>query len=494
MLKMRLSLSWKMFLVYLLIILIGTLILTAKNVWVNQSNIADLKKFFFGAILFFNLIFLLIMQVITIIRFRSVHAFFHVNKSGLTADQVFLRLLRFPYELFWSMIIVSFVLSILFHIAEIVKKVGVNGLIQLEVVFKRLDNLMSEMALAITLAVMVYSLLRITLKPYVRDLRRVKIGADIKRTSIAKPFLLAFVGCSIVISFDVLRNIVVSYKTADMVNISALIKIVAVDLILSFIVFTVLIWELRSELRYVESDIRSLVLGTRMELHKPISIRVADEIGQLAESFNMIQHKIIDRYQRLDGELILAYAVQQMLLPAPEVRHRDFYIQAIGRRFDAVEEWYDILPMPDGGIAVTVGKVSTSGMPAALATSTAIFVLRSVITECNTAYEAITQTKEQLIATLPHDLEVHLGIALFNPNTADMEFAGDSEIHIVIERLMQPELAMQSDPIQSLKLPILSGDRIVLGSKAALSENRDQMDDLDTSQEMHVVIDYKYVV
>lgn len=468
MVKKRLLLTWKMFFVYLLVIIIGTLILTAKNVWVNQSSIADLKKFFFGAIAFFNVIFLLIMQGITHIRLRQVYAFFYRGNSDISTEQVFVRLLRFPSELFWSMIVVSLVFSVLFHIAEIVTKVGIHGLIKIEEIMQRLDNLLSEMALAVTLAVMVYSLMRITLKPYVKKLRKVSIGSHIKRTSIAKPFLLAYVSCFIVISFDVFRYVVVSYNTADALSSSSLIKIVTVDILFSFIVFFVLIWELRSELHSVEEDMRSLVLGDRMDLHKPISIRFADEIGWLTESFNAIQNKMVLRYQRLDEELNLAYAVQQMLLPEPMFRHGDLFLKAVGSSADTVQNWYDYMPIADGRIAVTVGAVSGKGMPAALAASTAMFVLRSIVPECKEPYTALSRTKAQLHATLPQHMDVHIGLAFFDSFSERLTYAGDEVIGIEIHPSILNELTLEKEPIRSLELQLLPKTQIILGENPAL--------------------------
>lgn len=460
--KKRVPLLWKMFLVYICILLLGTLLLTAKNLWVHDLSFEQLAQFFFGAITFFNLIFLLLMQTITYIRIRAVNRYFRGQAGSMNADQVLRRLHRFPAELFWSMILLSIMLSIVYHVTAIVFTGEAESMMQL------LGSFFSEQALAVTLAVMVYSLLRITLRPYVQSLKRLEIG-DWNKTTLARPLLLSFISCFVIISFDVLRIIFSVADEGNTVDIVSLISIVTVDFLLSLSVFSLLIWELWRELRFMIKGIASLASGKRAELHGQIFIGFPDEIGQLAEAFNAEQQRIASRYDRLDEELQLAYAVQEILLPAGECRFGSLHVRAVRRSREVMGEWFDIISIEAeaGRFAVVTGSVSGQGMPAALVMSAALFLLRSEIRRGSSAGEALGRLRGQLYGTLPADVQINIGLAMFDANRGTVQFTAAGPVFFGVWRVTEG----WSEPlIREQSVVLQKGDCVVMAVDEHASE------------------------
>lgn len=451
-----------MFLVYILILILGTLILTAKNIWVHGLSLAELKLFFFDAMLFFNLVFLFLMQAFTYVRLRKVHLYFWKQHVHLEREDVLHRLHRFPSELFWTVILLSVLMSITFHITEFIHRGSITELLESEVLAKTFENFMSEQALAVIIAVMAYSLLRITLRPYLQSLQRVKIGG-IHRTTITKPFLLTYISCSLVIIVDVLRSILNSFDNSKKLDMVSLMKIVTVEVVFSLGVVLLLIWNIRSEVRLVVEEIRKLAYNKRSQLRNPIHIGFADEIGQLTESFNTVQERISRYYKRIDEELELAYAVQEMLLPEQEDRFESFQVRVEGRNRESTGEWYDMVSLDDKRLAVIIGEVSGHGLPAALMVSTIIFILRSEIGESRPTDIVLSRVLDQVNHIFPQNVQINLGLALCHQTSGDVQLATIGEIEYGIQRHEEQSFKcaiIENTSNENVKLG--KGDRLIL--------------------------------
>src|SRR5690606_27537297 len=62
--KLGSSLLWRLFFIYLLILFIGVMILTAKNVWVHSMSLTELAQFFFRMAAGIGLFIVVLLQVI----------------------------------------------------------------------------------------------------------------------------------------------------------------------------------------------------------------------------------------------------------------------------------------------------------------------------------------------------------------------------------------------------------------------------------------------
>lgn len=457
--------------VYSLAVFLGTLLLVAKNIWVHGQTLEDLAQYFFGAIAAFNLVFLLFMQAVSYVRLRGVHRHLREGSMRQPPDRLLVRLQRFPAELFWSMIAMSAVLSVLYHGLARAYRGKSEAWLDL------LGSLLSEMALAVTLAVMVYSLLRSALRPYLQQLRQASVGTA-KRMSAVRPILLCYVSCFVVICFDVLRNLLYAVAAGRQVDIASLSSIAVVDLLFGLAVFTTLVRGLRNELRDMASGIRSLSSGHRSELRGEIRIGFPDELGLLAEAFNAEQKRAARRYDLLDEELALAVSVQQLLLPDRECRFGDYQVSAEGRKREAAGEWYDIVPLDRDRFAVAAGIVLGRDMPAALVMSAALVLLRSEIRRGRAAGEALRRLLAEWADTLPMDMRIHMGVAVIDPQQSAVQIAAYGSIRVEWQRgsaAMESPLRRAADADgadgtedwQSGEAMLQYGDRLTLAVESA---------------------------
>lgn len=469
---MRLPLLWKMFFLYIGILVIGTLLLTAKNVWVHHSTLDELKQFFFGAILIFNLIFLTVIQLITVIRFRKVNRYFRGVETTLSADEVLSILLRFPMQLFWSLIGVAFALSIAFHITQIMFKDSLQQLPLTELLSMTFGSMLSEIALAVTLAVLLYSVVRTTVQSYVQQLQRVQLDENIARTTITRPFFVIYISGFVIIAFDVLRGII---DEAAPIQIASLIKMATVDIAFTLGVVFVMIWGLRRQVRALQAEILALELKNRSSLLHPLFIRSTDEMGQLTESFNAVQERLRKRYHRIDEELALAYAVHELLVSNSNSSMGAFTIAAEPHAGEALGEWFDVIPLEQESLVVIVGVITGYGMPAALASTAARYLFRSSLRERTSIQDAVAHVYQQLREMLPMDVHVSLGAAKFNPRQHVMEATIVGEMSLCIARssntvdesplqFIKPLGAKHRDSLHTTRQPLQHGDRFIFSS------------------------------
>ncbi len=455
--------------IYLLVIVLGTLLLIAKNVWVHDLRLADLAEYFFGAMAVLNIVFLSLMQLISYVRLRGVHRYFQGRTLFPQPDRLSGRLFRFPTELFWSMIVLSAILSVAYHGAYMLFMESSDTWNDL------LSSFLSEQALAVTLAVMVYSLLRSALRPYLQQLQQSGMGGA-RRMSAIRPLMLCYISCFVIISLDVLRNLVGVAEQEGDVDVASLASIVIVDFLFSLAVFTLLIRGLRQELREMTDGIRSLSSGSRAQLHGAIRIGFPDEMGQLAEAFNAEQERAARRYDLLEEELALAASVQQVLLPVRECRFGSCSVRAEGTIAEAAGEWYDIVPLDRGRFAVVAGVVLGRDMPAALVMSAALVLLRSEIRRGRAAGDALQQLLSEWMDILPKDMRIHMGVALLDPSRNTAQIAAVGFVGIKVRRQSEDGAAMQclavgQEAVQSGSLSLQSGDRMTIAVEAGASDH-----------------------
>jgi len=129
--------------------------------------------------------------------------------------------------------------------------------------------------------------------------------------------------------------------------------------------------------RSITRNIHALSMGTdrlrQGDFSTTIPIRNRDQLGELAESFNMMARGIEDllreqaEKQRLEEELRIARQIQMSLLPQGAVSHPGLRISALCLPATEVGgDYYDLLPLSESRLAVLVADVSGKGTSAAL--------------------------------------------------------------------------------------------------------------------------------
>ena len=129
--------------------------------------------------------------------------------------------------------------------------------------------------------------------------------------------------------------------------------------------------------RSITRNIHALSVGTdrlrQGDFSTTIPVRTRDQLGELAESFNMMARGIEDllreqsEKQRLEEELRIARQIQMSLLPQGAVSHPGLRISALCLPATEVGgDYYDLLPLSPSRLAVLVADVSGKGTSAAL--------------------------------------------------------------------------------------------------------------------------------
>jgi serine phosphatase RsbU (regulator of sigma subunit) len=137
-------------------------------------------------------------------------------------------------------------------------------------------------------------------------------------------------------------------------------------------------------------NVNRLSRATQAVSKGDFSVRVnsksRDQIGDLARSFDgmaaSIQTLLLEtkRKERLEADLAVARAIQESFLPESGVSWKGF--QAVAHFEPAADlggDYYDILPMPDGRTAVSLGDVSGHGLPTAFVAAGARATLASFV-------------------------------------------------------------------------------------------------------------------
>jgi sigma-B regulation protein RsbU (phosphoserine phosphatase) len=129
--------------------------------------------------------------------------------------------------------------------------------------------------------------------------------------------------------------------------------------------------------RSITRNIHGLSQGTerlrRGDFGQPIPIRSRDQLGELADSFNVMARGIQDllreqaEKQRMEEELRIARQIQMSLLPAQGASLPGLRIAALCLPAAEVGgDYYDLLPLSDTRMGVVVADVSGKGTSAAL--------------------------------------------------------------------------------------------------------------------------------
>ena len=129
--------------------------------------------------------------------------------------------------------------------------------------------------------------------------------------------------------------------------------------------------------RSITAAVDDLFKGTervkRGDFAHPIPVRADDQLGRLAVSFNEMTSRITDllreqdEKRRLAEELRIARDIQMSLLPQGPFKIPGLTVAALCAPAREVGgDYFDFLPLPDGGVGVLIADVAGKGTSAAL--------------------------------------------------------------------------------------------------------------------------------
>jgi hypothetical protein len=132
--------------------------------------------------------------------------------------------------------------------------------------------------------------------------------------------------------------------------------------------------------------------------------------------------EVADRLS-LKGELEVAREIQLAMLPGGTFRAGDVEICGMTRPANTVGgDFYDVLPLPDGRIIVTLGDVAGKGSPAALLMALLLAVLRTLVDEQLEAPALVARLNAQICRHAPASRFITLFYAVYSPSTGALTY------------------------------------------------------------------------
>ena len=214
---------------------------------------------------------------------------------------------------------------------------------------------------------------------------------------------------------------------------------------------------LAAALGLVEFRISLAALGT----YFPVAGAIAVLIGLLFYAFGMLQGQLEKSVARLkeaefaEKELEIARAIQQRILPPPELSGEGYRISArnLPARFVA-GDFYDFFRLPDDAVGVVVADVAGKGMGASLIMATVKAVLPFLAAERSTA-ETLREANRRLKPRLDARDFVALAYVRYEPETGAFTLANAG--------LPDPYVLGPGGSVRAVSVP---GPRLPLGVRS----------------------------
>ncbi|MDT3705111.1 MAG: PP2C family protein-serine/threonine phosphatase [Thermincola sp.] len=463
-------LMWQFFWLYLGIALFGAALITVNNIFINGSSIKHLMTYNLKGIAVQVAALAIIFQAITFLRLAEVRRFLREGDRQANLPLVWNRLINFPNEVFWGMVVFALINSPLFHIGQHLA-LG-QSLINWDrfQIYSDIKSFFFEQAICLMLAILFYIFTRRIIRPYLLTLPGQGL-TGLKQSTFMKPLMITF--CSILlitvfsISWYVLRTVLLDKP----LEFPVLLGIGGFNVIFGFFILAILASEFRRELMLLLKAMSSLLGEERAKLHGKIPVISRDEVGGLGTVFNQLQERILEEYREIDTDLRLAYSVQQRLLPKAEQRFGQFSIAGACQPSREVGgDFFDMLNLDQHRFVVITGDVSGKGMPAALLMSALLTLFRATVRQYRSAEEVLNQMNLTIEEIVQGDMFLTLGIAVFDSEKKTLEYAsaGHMAPYLIrgakIEQIQVSSLPMgvNKDEIYDKKIiPIEAGDRFI---------------------------------
>ncbi len=130
--------------------------------------------------------------------------------------------------------------------------------------------------------------------------------------------------------------------------------------------------------------------------------------------------EVADRLS-LKNDLEIARQIQQAMLPSGQFTAPGVETAGASRPANTVGgDFYDILPLDDGRLAIALGDVAGKGSPAALLMALSLAMLRTLVDEQLEPAELMTRLNVQVCRQAPRTRFITLFYAVFDPRTGGL--------------------------------------------------------------------------
>lgn len=132
--------------------------------------------------------------------------------------------------------------------------------------------------------------------------------------------------------------------------------------------------------------------------------------------------EVADRLS-LKNDLEIAREIQQAMLPKAAFQADGIEAFGMTRPANTVGgDFYDVVPLPDGRVLVTLGDVAGKGSPAALLMALLLAMLRTLVDEGLPPAELVTRLNAQVMKQAPSTRFITLFLGVFDPTTGHLTY------------------------------------------------------------------------
>jgi sigma-B regulation protein RsbU (phosphoserine phosphatase) len=125
----------------------------------------------------------------------------------------------------------------------------------------------------------------------------------------------------------------------------------------------------------------------------------------------------------LKGDLEVAREIQQAMLPSGTFRAAGVTVSGTSRPANTVGgDFYDVLPLPDGRLAVALGDVAGKGSPAALLMALLLAMLRTLVDERLEPAALIDRLNVQICRHSPPSRFITLFYGVLDPSSGTLTY------------------------------------------------------------------------
>ncbi|GAB2673178.1 PP2C family protein-serine/threonine phosphatase [Paenibacillus thermoaerophilus] len=419
-------LLWRLFAAYAAALGAGSLFLFLNNQLIHGIPPTVQLRFHVPFVLISDAVMAAVLLGMTWARLRIALRESRSVSPGIRAG-AFRRLARFPAELFAGMTLLSALFILLFHLAEFRRD---NDLTPGGGWGTLIGTILSELSLALMIAVLLYSVARRLLRPFLERTALTETAFAAGRVSLPKQLSAAFSVCYL-IAFAASYRYVVAAGSSGSFNPSGLLLLMSAYTLFAGGIFVLFALGIRGELRRLIEALDRLSQAPGDAVQKPIRLASLDEIGRLAESFNVVQRRVVGTYEEVARQLMLAREVQQRLLPGriPELAHVEFaasceQCQEVGGDF------YEAVRLDERRSAVMIGDVSGKGMSAALLMSAVMTGVRLELPDIRCAGELLTRLNGHVWRAAQGTRYVTMGVALLEAEDGEVRLEYASAGHL----------------------------------------------------------------
>jgi phosphoserine phosphatase RsbU/P len=144
--------------------------------------------------------------------------------------------------------------------------------------------------------------------------------------------------------------------------------------------------------------------------------------------------EVADRLS-LKGELEVAREIQLAMLPRGTYTTSDIEVFGTTRPANTVGgDFYDVLPLPDGTLILTLGDVAGKGSPAALLMALLLAVLRTLVDERLEPAALVERLNVQISRHSPASRFITLFYAVYDPRTGSLAYVNAGQNPPLIRR------------------------------------------------------------